>query len=368
VRARRRLIVTGAVALVVWTPALVQQVFGNDGNLASLLDYISNPTEATAGWTVAYGIFGTELRPFGAWLTGNDDNGIGFTAFWAVWPAAVFLGLVVCAGLLAWWRGRRDAARLSMVAVMSVIFAVIATSKLTGGVFIYLTRWWWAVAAIATLAVVWALVSLFDSRWLRGAVTGVSLAGIVGVGLVSAADLPATFPHSDMLTAIDRLNGPTASALDHQSSYLLEPFDASQVSFVSNGLFLELRRQGFQVFMPTEPVGAQQFGKWRVATPDRVDAIVSVVDIAEGPWQAPPGSRLVASSDPLSPAERARSTQLEGKIRAAIGPYAPSRVFVFAPYGRALAEGAGTPAAEIDELAALQRRGDGFAVYLSPAP
>jgi hypothetical protein len=154
------LIAAGAVAIAVWMPALVQQVTTSNGNLAALFHYVRDPRQATAGWTLAYGVLGAELRPVGAWVTGNDNDGIGFTAVSDVWPAVVVVALLVCTGLLAWWRGRRDAARLSAVAAVSVVLAVIATSKLTGDVAFYLTRWWWAVAAIANLAVVWALISV----------------------------------------------------------------------------------------------------------------------------------------------------------------------------------------------------------------
>jgi hypothetical protein len=94
---------------------------------------------------------------------------------------------------------------------------------------------------------------------------------------------------------------------------------------------------------------------------------LSVVDVAQPGWQPPPNSRLVTSYDPLSPAERARATELETKVLATLGPHPPDRVFVFAGWGRILANSKGIPRSEIDELSAFQERGDGFAIYLSPA-
>ena len=224
------------------------------------------------------------------------------------------------------------------------------------------------MAAIVNLAVVWALISVFDSRRLRHVVTGVALLGIVVAGVMSVGDLPASFAQSDMIEAVGRLNGPTPRALDRQTRYLVQSFDTSQLGFVSKGLFVSLSRQGFQVFVPPDSVSDIAYGSWRVATPDRVDALLSVVDIAESGWQPPPNGRLVASYDPLSPAERARSTELEAKIRtrwALIRLSVPSCSRNTAgPSPRT----AGASAAEIDELLALQKRGDGFSVYLSPAP
>ena len=49
---KRWLIATGAVAIAVWMPALVQQVTTSNGNLAALFHYVRDPSQATAGWTL----------------------------------------------------------------------------------------------------------------------------------------------------------------------------------------------------------------------------------------------------------------------------------------------------------------------------
>jgi hypothetical protein len=367
-RAIRRLIVTGGVALVMWMPALVQQIFSKDGNLTALFSYIRHPTEAVVGWTTAFGALGAQLRPVAPWVTASDANR-GFVASSAVWPGAVMLVAVIGTGLFALWRGQRDAARLSAVALLVICSAVVGTAKLTGLPYTYVTRWWWAVAALANLAIVWAVVRAIGMRTLSRLVTGVAVVAIVGVGVMSASDLPASFTQSDMIAAVKALDGPTASALDHQTRYLVDHRDTSQFSFVSLGLFHALADQGFQVFTAPDPLAAIQYGSWRVASPDRVDAVLSVVDDAEPGWQPQPGSRLLASYDPLSPAERARATQLDAKIRADMGAHAPPlRVFVDNPYIKVSALMSGASVSDVDELAALQQRGDGFSVYLSPAP
>jgi hypothetical protein len=366
--ASRWLIVAGAIAVVVWLPALSQQLFGSNGNLRALLSYVRHPTESTAGWTFAYGTFGAELRPAAAWVTGSDI-GSGLTAVARVWPAALTLTVVIGTGLLAWRRRQHDAALLCTVTLLTVVFAVIATSRLTGPAYVYLTRWWWVAAALANLAVVWAVIKMVNNRVLRLCVTGVALAGTAITGIMSATDLPVSFAHSDMIEAVAALNRPTSSALDRRSRYLIERFDASQSNFVSMGLFLALENQGYRVFTPSDAVSDLQYGNWRVATLDDVDAVISVVDVAEPGWHLDPRSRLVASYDPLSPSERDRATHLDTQIRAEMGVHAPhTRLFVLSVYDKVLAEFGGASPADVEELAALQGRGDGFAVYLSPAP
>jgi hypothetical protein len=188
------------------------------------------------------------------------------------------------------------------------------------------------------------------------------------VGLMSMADLPVTFAHPDMTQAVGALERPTESSLDHHDRYLIDRLDSSQLGFVSMGLFRSLEADGFRVLSPPDALSDFQYGNWRVATRDQVDGVISVVDLAASGWQVPPGSRLLASYDPLKPADRARELELNTRIRAEMGANAPrTQVLVLNPYDKVFAESSGASAVEVEELADLQQHGDGFAVYLSPA-
>ena len=71
--------------------------------------------------------------------------------------------------------------------------------------------------------------------------------------------------------------------------------------------------------------------------------------------------------DALSPQERARTYELEAALHAEMGDEAPpGRVMVDTPGLRLGAILKGGSEDEVNELAALQLRGDGYAVYLSP--
>ena len=48
------------------------------GNLAAMLDYARHPSEPEVGWTLAWGTFGQQLQPLGAWLTNREINVLGF--------------------------------------------------------------------------------------------------------------------------------------------------------------------------------------------------------------------------------------------------------------------------------------------------
>ena len=272
-----------------WLPALVQQLFGEHGNLQELLSYIRHPDGPTAGWKMAFGTLGNELRVVGPWLGGNDDNGFGITASSAVAPALVTLVLMAGAATIAWRRQQRDAARLPMLAMLVAALGVLATAKLTGGVFVYVTHWWWAIGAVATLGVVWALVRAFDRPWLRRVVTGVAIAGIVVVGLMSVTDLPAPVPYARESNLIPTLTNESERALSHEQRYLvdgLDPFD-----LVSNGMYVQLEDRGFHVFVEPGDLADLQYGKWRLATRDQVDGVISVINVGEmeGPPDRAPG-------------------------------------------------------------------------------
>jgi hypothetical protein len=331
------------------------------------VSYVRHPAEAAAGRTLAFGTLGEELRPNAPWVTGDDDNGAGLTLTAAVWPAIVML--VVMAGLVAltWRRRLRDAARLLVVGLLCTGVAVLATSKVTGPFYFYLTRWWWAVAAVATLGVAWALAKLFDSARVRRIVTGVALGGIVVVGVVSATDVPVSLPQPEGSRAISALGVGAEAALDRQTSYLLRGIDASQLGLVSNGLFLDLESRGFHVRQEKDEFADLQFGRWRLATTDQVDALITVVDTSELDGPPDPSARLLATYDPLTPDERAKARDLEARIRQSMDSRAPNgRIFVNNfPLGyTALIAGASID--DVTQLSELQKRGDGYAVYLSP--
>lgn len=366
--ARRALGIAALVGLVVWLPALVQQAFGKHPNISAMVSYIRHPNEPAAGWTLAWGTFGEELRPVAPWVGGDDDNGFGLTAVAAVWPAALTLAALGAAGLFAWRRGRTHSARLAAIAVVSTAIAVLSTARLTGGFFVYTMRWWWIVAAVANLALVWAVLQAVDRSRLRRAATWLAVGGVVVTGVMTMTDLPARVPLADNSRVVAALSDPVAAALDRDSRYLVLSFDLTELGYASRGLYLELERRGFHVSAEHAEAADLQFGSWRLATPGEVDGLISVADVSDVAFRPPPGSRRIAGYDPLTPAERAREIGLEQSIRAQMGDRAPEgRVLVNNGFLQYVAEQAGARRDDVAELSRLQARGNGFAVYLSPA-
>jgi hypothetical protein len=364
VRAPRRWLAAAALAgLVVWLPPLVQQVTGDDGNLGLLVDYVRHPTEPSAGWEQAFGAMGANLRPIGPWVTGDDETGTGEARTGSTVPAVAVLVALAAAGAWARRRGDDDAARLSLVALVACGVGLIATSRVTGVFVPYVLRWWWAVAAVAMLAIVRCTF--------RRAGSGVAFAALVVVSVAAADGSPAALPLEDVSRAIAAVGSPTEAALDPGRRYVVRSVDSRWWGAAGAGLFLELEHRGVDVVVEPGPDAALTHGRWRLAEPDEVNGVVTIVDVPdlERGWQAPAGSRRVASWDPLSADERTRARELEASIRATMGPRAPDgRVLLGLPSSRQDALDAGAAPADVEALHDLQELGDGYVVFVSPAP
>jgi hypothetical protein len=369
-RAMRALTVSAIVALVVWSAPLVQQVSSDTGNLGNLLSYARSPSEPPVGWAIAFGVMGAQVRFPGPWITGDDHpNSYGLAMTGSTVPA-----LVLAAVLLAciWWghsRGSHGGARLAVVALLVLALGIVSTARTTPNSFIpYVLRWWWAIPAIAALAVAWTAMTTCPAKFRTPAAAAVLL-GLVVTIAVNLARLPAPLPAVGLSRALAGLAEPTARRLDPERRYLIRGKDERSFLAERSALYVELDGRGFHVFVEPGKHAEAQYGSWRLAKPDDVDEIVTIVNVAElgTAWQPPEGSRRVALWDQITVAQRARAHELEASIRADMGESAPpGRILLESSYSRDVALTSGARPGEVDELHNLQQLGDGYAVYVSP--
>jgi hypothetical protein len=362
--------ITGAVALLMWLPSIIQEIIGDPKNLSDLISYARHPTEKAAGWNTAFGTLGAQLAPVGSWLTNHEINILGLARTAHVWPGLLTVGVIAIAGWWAHRRGAHDAARLAVVALVATALALLATSRITGLFAPYLLRWWWAVAGLGFLAIAWSVVSAVKSETARTAISGVALVALAGLAIVSVTEWRAPFPEFEMSRALAAITAPTAAALDHNARYLVRGVDARTWDASTSGLIVQLTDRGYHAFAESASDTRLQYDSRMLSTSDKVDGIITVVAIPEldAGWVPPPGSRVVASYDPLTPAQRTRIHDLEAKIKADMGANAPQRVLADSAYARGIAVDQGASPADIEEFHQLQVIGDGFIVYLSPAP
>jgi hypothetical protein len=288
------------VGAVCWAPVILQEAVGHPRNLSGLLSFIRHPSEAAAGWTTAVGTMGSELRPWGPWITGHETNALGTVRTGStIWAFATIAAVMAA----AWWankRGARQAVRLAVVVLVAIAIAVIATDRVTGLFAPYVLRWWRGVAALAYLSIAWSLLFGLGTRTIAVLAERVALAGVAVVVVLSLLQLPVTAPEAPVSTATGAVTPSTAAALRHDRRYLVRGVESGTLADPGSGLLLALASRGYQVFSDRSPQATLTYGSWRVANADEVDAIVTMVarrDVTAG-WQAPPHSRVVATFDP----------------------------------------------------------------------
>lgn len=364
----RWLRMAAVAGVVVWLPAIVDQLTGGN-NLRALLAYSRHPTEPAAGIHLAFVAMGAELRPNGPWITGHDIGALGFLVASPEWPGLVMFAAVLAAGLFAWRRGHHDAARLALVAIAGAVLALASTARVTGIFVPYVMRWWWGVAAIATLSIVWTVALEVRAARARAAIAAVGLLGILVTGATMVSDLPVALPETTMSRVIAAVGPPTAAALDHDNRYLVRAIDPTALGASQSGLYFDLEQRGFHVFTDLDQLSSLTHGNWRVAGPHDVDEIVMIValpDLDAGTYVPPSGARLVATYDPLTPAQRSRYRQLASDLRARLGADVPPGRLSLSIDQLLEWQRLGTPQSMVDELVALQAHGDGYDVFVTP--
>ncbi len=361
-----------ALGVVLWAPPVLQQLFGDPGNLSAIVDSLRDPIEPAAGLPYALGAWATQLGPSPPWLVSGELDALGYVRTSRLWPATAFLLVSIALGVAVQVRrGARAAATLTGGAVAATVIGVIATARVTGGVAPYLVRWWWPVSLVAYVAAAWCAVELVAPlvnrairRFTLRAALAVGLAATVAVAVTGA---PVVEPTATYSTAVAHLVGPTARALDRRHRYFLVSVDSVSLGATGIGLFVALDGRGYHVFV--DKVLSDAVGDERTLGTGRADATLYVVaGENRATWAEPPGARLVASFDPVTPAARREERVLQARFRRLLGDDAPpGPVIVAAPLTRYLLERHGARSADIERLSDIQDAGDSYRVYLVPA-
>jgi hypothetical protein len=370
-RLARHSVAAVGVALACWASPLWDQLFGS-GNLGEILSYARHPEESPFGWALAYGVFGVQLGPGAPWVTGDDVNAAGTVATGSTWLAVLTTAAVVALGALAAARGARPAGRFAGVVASAVALAIFATSRVSGLTGSYVVRYWWVVAAVCWCSIAWSSWCLLSSRRPSfGRALGAALgfgAAALSASLAVAA-VPASVPEEALSDQAGVLARAVARELDPGGRYLVLWVDRRHLGSVGVGVFYELHERGFDLVVHPDYSGA--IGERYDGRDVPVDGTIFVVvrDVLEAGWLPPDGARLVATAEPLTPAQLRRMAELDRAIRADVPeglPAGPLRVDFEADRRALVAQGADP--AKVRELADLRGAVSGHAVYFVPAP
>jgi hypothetical protein len=335
----RSLLVSAAVVLVLWAPALVEQARSSPGNLVAMWRALGEPSE-TLGATDAWRAVAVELGPRPTWL--------GFPQSLEVFAATVDLdgapvvpagGLLLAAALVvAVARRWRGPALFATTVVLGVAAAWWSMDRLIPPLFLWIPQWLGVLGAGAALAV--------GAVAARAVVDRVGDRPVLPLGLLALAAVASGWACVDAVgdwrrpdplrDAVAEVAG--AAALDGDDGPVLarSRLDVRQVlgdqDVALEVLVAALERRGLEVVVERD--AANRFGPER-ARPERAGAELRLV--AATPDEPPPdGFEVVATADPLQPAERAGRERV--LARAGLPPDAPTRdVLLAAAADRSLA-------------------------------
>lgn len=334
VRTRRLLLVSSvAVLTLCWLPVVIDQ-FLDTGNLSAIASYFLSSSDRPAGVHDALAQAAGNLPISDAgWLgampsIGADGAVEGGDLTALLVPIGIF-GAALAAAMLT---RARSAVRFQTIVGVGVVSGVVATSRITGPMFGYLIRWWWVLACLWWLAIVWSSISAVMA-WSRtpAVVERVLPAVVVALCLFPAygdarstardADLAAAPEPSNSLLLrdllpplIDRLG-----SLDDVHRVRVEMVNSTWGT-MADGVRYAITHAGADLVV--DPQYGFKFGRHRSAERVDADAVVWVVSgDAVRIWGQLPNVQTIAVWDPLPAQERALyvvdETLLQAQLTAA---------------------------------------------------
>lgn len=382
----RPLLAALAVGAVMWVPPLVEQLVRSPGNVTRLVrHFLTEPDEEAIGIGPAVRVVLHHLDAFSiGWdLVAREDALVHRAG--SVDGVAVGGGVVLVLWLAAvlWALHDRHGPLLALHTVIAValVAGTLSVARIFGKVWFYLTLWMSATTLLIVLALgwtVWRLVAQLTRRPARDLTAGLTCA-VAATVVVTAGSLIAVGDHrmpvaehgADVLAllptitaALDRGEGPAPGP---EGRYVVFWQESVVPGAQGYALLNELERRGYDVGVhPTWRVPATSH---RVRHPGEFDAEIHFVSGAwiEG-WREHPERIEIAHYDRRTPAQRARFTELESRVRERlieIGRPDLVETMELNIFGASLAPG--LPADIVADLDQMLRLGEEVSIFLAPA-
>ncbi len=330
---RRAWIVSAVIAVVMWTPVLVEQFVHHPGNLSRLWDYFAGGqnTETPAGVRAAVGLFGSMFALPPSWLGGQETHDYLTDA---IQPGrllliAIPIALLVVGLLGARAAGRREHFRFAVVVTALFAGGLVALSRVTGDLLAYLFYWRIPLALCVLVAGVVGVIDFATTP--RKASANVARAGVaIGITVVLVASITTTAAVATHGTYVKPYEQNVQLIMDQIESEQIEPglldgqtilvrFDGSTIGGLQGGIVDALDREGVRVRV--DDALAFQFGEHRAATTDEVDQVWYAIEegLVTSIRTSDPRGRVIARTEPLGPEAEAEMVQLQLELRDQLG-------------------------------------------------
>ena len=372
--------VSVAVLVACWLPVVVDQIAGT-GNLGAITQYFLSPGDQPAGFGTALHTAANQLHvPSAPWLGLDEKAGLD-GALLGSGLAALLLPIGAMA-VSMWLAIRLRAVRavhFQLVVIATTLGGVIATSRVIGPVFDWVVRWWWILACLWWLSILWAAWSALSTfvrsttsdRVATGTLaTVMAIVALLAIGPVvdAAASTPPPSPSTGIV-----LNGfldPLLAALKGSGPLLVVTTGSVRGDY-GDAIRLQLERAGIDVVAESNMVshlGPERSESNR--TPVATLWIVSADAITL--FASDPSMTFLAGWDPLTKEQRAQffvdQAALQDQFIAAGRLDLPEALTNGS--GGVDAEGKNVPGVDpalVDRVESLRRKGDPVAVFLGPA-
>ena len=380
---RTRILLMGSVAIalfVCWLPPFIDQVAGT-GNAVAIVDYFIAPGARSAGLGTALEVAAGQLRiPAAPWLGSPEQAGADGRLLGASLSALVVPVLVFAAALWAARRRAPSAARLQWTVLAVAVAGVVATSRVVGPLYDWIVRWWWVIACLWWLSIVWSawsvvLVSLRAAAARRGATIALLLASLLvvhaGVAPVVSESKKAQVPNASTSQVLGNFLDPVVDALRTSGPVLVATVGSVRGDY-GDALRYALERAGVDVAVDDDLITL--YGPDRANTRRPATSTVWVVSADAIPvFRSDPTMVELGGWDPLTPDERREFTtdrdELQRQLRA-IGR--DDLALALTNGGGGVDSGAaGLSGVDQDLLQRVERtrrRGDPVAIFVGPPP
>lgn len=304
----------GAVtALLMWSPALLDQIRRRPGNLSILWQHFGSPEEPTLGLQKSIEIVTTQMNVFGPWLLGPEAGQsslvrwIGFT---------IFVGVVI-ASFVATGRARSHTNSRTMLSILVgfLLLGSLSILRIFGPYYEYTVRWFWLLTSLTLAYGIFIVASeskLFDRRErfspAASKFMGVLLAVLSSVAVIQVVDRVKLPGATDSKILSGLIEGVTEK-LDSSRTYQIRFYDPYTLNATGFGLLLELERRGLDVKVSPEFAAAAL--PHRTAPMEETDEVLwVVVGPALEDALADPALTVLATFNPRSPQQQARAGEL----------------------------------------------------------
>ncbi|MFM8857326.1 MAG: hypothetical protein ACKOI2_09015 [Actinomycetota bacterium] len=274
-------IITGVVtALVVWSPAFLDQMRRRPGNLSILWQHFGSPDEPTLSLHTSIEIITTQMNLFGPWLFGpgaartDPIRWIGFMCF---------IG-IVCGGLLLARKSRSmpNARKVLWILLGFHFLGSVSILRIFGPYYEYTVRWFWLLTSITLAFSLFIIFSTIRSvaRWrILSFETASTLIGVLLLALSSTTVLQVVervkLPGRTDSRILAGLIDDVARRIDRDTTYQIRFYDPYTLNATGFGILLELERRRFDVKVAPEFAAAAL--PHRTAPMEQTDEVLWVV-------------------------------------------------------------------------------------------